>query len=74
MIETLSNRYSAESTQRELSNEYQHDRFLNGFQKYLCPLDKSSLSIGRVTSFQILGTSYCISANISKGKIVIAAL
>ena len=26
MIETLANAYSSESTQRELSNEYQHDR------------------------------------------------
>ena len=26
MIETLANGYSYESTQRELSNEYQHDR------------------------------------------------
>ena len=26
MIETLANGYSSESTQRELSDEYQHDR------------------------------------------------
>ena len=26
MTETLANGYSSESTQRELSNEYQHDR------------------------------------------------
>ena len=26
MAETLANGYSSESTQRELSNEYQHDR------------------------------------------------
>ena len=28
MTETLANGYSSESTQRELSNEYQHDRIL----------------------------------------------
>ena len=27
MTETLARGYSSESTQRELSNEYQHDRF-----------------------------------------------
>ena len=40
--------YSSESTQREVSNEYQHD---NGFQKSLrpyCASDKSSPSIERV--------------------------
>ena len=37
-------------TLAELSNEYQHERVLNGFPKYLrpCALDKSTLSIGRV--------------------------
>ena len=30
MIETLANGYSSESTKRELSNEYQHDRVFNG--------------------------------------------
>ena len=49
-LTTLANGHSSESTQRELSNEYQHDRVLDGFQKSLrpCSLDKSSLSIGRV--------------------------
>ena len=31
MIETLTHGYSSESTQQELSNEYQHDRVLNVF-------------------------------------------
>ena len=34
MIETLANGYSSESTQRELSNEYQHDRVLMVFKKF----------------------------------------
>ena len=37
MIETLANGYSFESTQRELSNEYQHDRVLMVFKK-ICVL------------------------------------
>ena len=43
MTLTLAHGYSTESTQWELSNEYQHDRVLDGFQKYLppCPLDES---------------------------------
>ena len=50
MTETLLYGYSSESTQQELSNEYQHDRVKIVFVKYLHPyaLDKSSLSIGRV--------------------------
>ena len=42
MTETLANGYLSESTQRELSNEYQHNRVLDGFQKYLrhCALDE----------------------------------
>ena len=49
MTEILAYGYSSESTQRELSNEYQHDRVWVFF-KYLrpCAFDKSSLSIGRV--------------------------
>ena len=35
MTETLANGYSSESTQRELSNEYQHDRVWMVF-KNLC--------------------------------------
>ena len=35
MTETLANGYSSESTQRELSNEYQHDR-VKMFFKNLC--------------------------------------
>ena len=37
MIETLANGYSSESTQRQLSNEYQHERVLMVF-KNLCIL------------------------------------
>ena len=50
MTETLSNGYSSENTQRELSNEYQHGRVLMVQQKYLrpCALGESSLSIGGV--------------------------
>ena len=53
MAETLAHEYSSESTQRELSNEYQDDRVKVVSQKSLrsCPLDESSLSIGRVKVF-----------------------
>ena len=34
MTETLANGYSSESTQRELSNEYQHDRVLMVFKDF----------------------------------------
>ena len=54
MAETLPHGYSSESTQREISNEYQHDRILNLYNvKYLhfCALDESSLSIGSVNIF-----------------------
>ena len=37
MTETLANGYSSESTQRELSDEYQHDRVVMVF-KNLCIL------------------------------------
>ena len=37
MAETLANGYSSESTQREISNEYQHDRVQRVF-KNLCIL------------------------------------
>ena len=49
MVETLANEYSFESTQLELSHEYQHDRIVD-FQKSLglCALFESSLSIGRI--------------------------
>ena len=33
MTETMANGYSSESTQRELSNEYQHDRVIMDFEK-----------------------------------------
>ena len=53
MTETLAHGYSSESTEQELSDEYQHDRVFSkhdGFQRFLrsCSLDESSLSIGRV--------------------------
>ena len=52
MIKILAHGYSFESTRPELSNEYQHDKVLDVFQKSLntCGLDKSSLSIGRVNA------------------------
>ena len=34
MTETMANGYSSESTQRELSNEYQHDRVLMVFKDF----------------------------------------
>ena len=50
MTETLAHGYSSESTQRVLSNEYQHDMVHMVFKKYLylCALDERSLSIGKV--------------------------
>ena len=50
MTETLAHGYSSESAQRELSNEYQHDRVLDVFEKSLhpCAMDGSSLSSWRV--------------------------
>ena len=49
MTETLANGYSYESAQRELSNEYQHDRIQMVFIFFSSyALDESSLSIGRV--------------------------
>ena len=50
MTETLACGYSFESTQLELSNEYQHDRVPMVFIILLCPhaMDAKSFSIGRV--------------------------
>ena len=50
MTETLAYGYSSESTQRQQSNEYQHDRVFMVFQRIFVSfaLDESSLSIGRV--------------------------
>ena len=47
---TLAHGYSTESTQLELSNEYQTGQGLDGFQKsfHPCALDKSSHGIGQV--------------------------
>ena len=46
----MANGYSCDSTQRELSNEYQHNRVKMIFIvfKKNCAFDESSLSIGRV--------------------------
>ena len=54
MSKTQVHGYSSESAQRELSNEYQYDRFQMLFSIFFCfcALDKSSLSIGRVNSRQ----------------------
>ena len=43
MTETVVNGYSSESTQRELSNEYQHDRVLIVIKNV--NIDEGSLSI-----------------------------
>ena len=49
MAETLAYGYSPESSQQELSNEYQHDRIWMIFKLlHPCTLDESGLSIGRV--------------------------
>ena len=50
MTKTLTNGYSSKSTQRELSNKYQHDRVWVVFGNilYPCAFDKSSPCIGRV--------------------------
>ena len=50
MIETLANGYSSVSTQRELSNEYEHNRVKMVFKNilHICALVESSLGIGRV--------------------------
>ena len=60
MTETLANGDSSERTQRDLSNEYQHDRVWMVF-KNLCVLvilDESSLSIKRVYSLSVFSESY----------------
>ena len=48
MMETLAHGYSSESTQRELSNEYQHDRVLRP-----PVLDEGGLSIRRVNAMSL---------------------
>ena len=47
MSETLAYGYLSESTQRNLSNEYQHDRVYMVFEKSLYPC---ALSVRRVKS------------------------
>ena len=49
MTEILAHGYSSESTQQELSNEYQLVRVYMVFE-HLCALDESSLGIGRVNT------------------------
>ena len=53
MTVTLAHEYSSESTQRELSNEYQHGMVSMILKNRLrpCALDESSLRIGRVKKF-----------------------
>ena len=48
MTKTLAHGYLSESTQWELSHEYQHDRVWTGFKNLciLCALDESNLSNG----------------------------
>ena len=46
MTETLANRYSYVSTLRNLSNEYQHNRIIDDFERLA--LDESSLSNEKV--------------------------
>ena len=55
MTETLTNWYSSESTQRELSNEYQHDRVRTVFKKSLryCTYEESSLNSVRVKKLSL---------------------
>ena len=51
MIETLANGYSYDSTQRELSNEYQHDRVSMVFKEIVTHIScLSSLSSSFFTS------------------------
>ena len=55
MTETLAHEYSAESTQRELSNEYQHDRVQNVF-KIICilvGLEERSLNVAEKLKIKI---------------------
>ena len=56
MTETLANGYSSESTKRELSNEYQHDRVWVVIKDIciLCASDESSQSIGRVKDLGLI--------------------
>ena len=57
MTDTLAHGNSSESTQWQLSNEYQQSQGLDGFQKSLfpCPLDKSSPELKGL----ILSYLYC---------------
>ena len=45
MAETLACGYSYENTQHELSNEYKHDRFLEGFQGVIMLRMKVALAL-----------------------------
>ena len=53
MTETLAHGYSSERTQREVFNEYQHDRVWMVLKKSLCPCAVGeislSIAIGRVS-------------------------
>ena len=60
MSETLANGYSSKSSQKELSNEFLHDRvkmFFNFLRS--CALDESSLGIGRVNYLFVVTMGSC---------------
>ena len=54
MTETLANGYSYESTQRELSNEYQHAKGGMVFKNlWVVVLERNSLRIGKLKKLQL---------------------
>ena len=61
MSETLTYGYTSESTQREPSDEYQHDRFLEDFQESLlsCAFNENCISIGRVMNIRCHNNDLC---------------
>ena len=65
MTETLANGYSSESTQRELSNEYQHGRVLMVFKNvcFLVIWTKVALALYGLRSYtQVVVVPYYISS------------
>ena len=62
MTETLANGYSSESTQRELSNEYQYDRVLMIFKDF-CVLGLLT-NVGSALEGLTVTQSYLISARL----------
>ena len=62
MTETLAHRYSSESTQGELLNEYQHDRVYMAIKNLLLWAKVALAFIGRVRSFSFKFINYnCLS-------------